>query len=191
LGFCSLQHTSGSKVHFSRALPARLGPSSGFGCPLDGLLPAIPSRFCFAPAALMGLPLRSLPCRQVSGCFHTDGPTYRFACRCSRALGRRAGPAGRGSWALSLPEVPQTSRGFSTSADGSSPGFHPSRACHQSLGRDFAQPPVSRFPGGALRLLRAAPHSFDKLRLSPALIAWLPIAPGADSPHRVSAPVRP
>jgi hypothetical protein len=50
---------SGSKVHLSRALPARYVPPSGFGFPLGGFLPSVPCRFCFAPAALMGFALRS------------------------------------------------------------------------------------------------------------------------------------
>jgi hypothetical protein len=40
-------------------LPARYGPSSGFGYPPDGLRPSNPRRFCFAPAALLGFTLRS------------------------------------------------------------------------------------------------------------------------------------
>jgi hypothetical protein len=60
-----------SKVHVSRALPARFVPPSGFDYPLDGLLPSDPRRFCFTPAALMGFPLRSVPLlegiRSVSG----------------------------------------------------------------------------------------------------------------------------
>jgi hypothetical protein len=40
-------------------LTTRYVPSSGFGYPLDGLLPWIPCRFCFTPAALMGFTLRS------------------------------------------------------------------------------------------------------------------------------------
>jgi hypothetical protein len=39
--------------------PARFGPPSGFGYPLDGLRPSVPRRFCFTPAALMGFTLRS------------------------------------------------------------------------------------------------------------------------------------
>jgi len=42
-----------------RVLPARYVPPSGFGYPLDGFLPSIPCRFCFAPAALLGFTLRS------------------------------------------------------------------------------------------------------------------------------------
>jgi hypothetical protein len=59
MGFASLQHLQGLKIHLPRALPARYVPPSGFGYPLDGLLPADPRRFCFAPAALMGFTLRS------------------------------------------------------------------------------------------------------------------------------------
>jgi hypothetical protein len=51
----------GSEVHSSRACPARYVPPSGFGYPLDGLLPPSPCRFCFAPAALLGFALRSFP----------------------------------------------------------------------------------------------------------------------------------
>jgi hypothetical protein len=39
--------------------PARFGPPSGFGDPLDGFRPSDPRRFCFAPAALLGFALRS------------------------------------------------------------------------------------------------------------------------------------
>jgi hypothetical protein len=39
--------------------PARFVPPSGFGYPLGGLLPSIPCRFFFTPAALMGFTLRS------------------------------------------------------------------------------------------------------------------------------------
>lgn len=40
-------------------LPARCVPPSGFGYPPGGLRPSVPRRFYFAPAALMGLTLRS------------------------------------------------------------------------------------------------------------------------------------
>jgi hypothetical protein len=38
--------------------PARYVPPSGFGYPLGGLLPSVPCRFCFTPAALVGFTLR-------------------------------------------------------------------------------------------------------------------------------------
>jgi hypothetical protein len=48
------------EVRFSRALPARHLPSSGFGYPLDGFLPRRPCRPCFVPTAPMGCSLRSV-----------------------------------------------------------------------------------------------------------------------------------
>jgi len=65
----------------SRAFPARFGPSSGFGYPLDGFLPSSPCRLYFAPAALLGFALRSLTSRKVSACHQTDAPTYRWPSR--------------------------------------------------------------------------------------------------------------
>jgi len=44
-----------------RAKPAHCVPPSGFAYPLGGLLPRIPCRFCFTPAALMGFTLRRFP----------------------------------------------------------------------------------------------------------------------------------
>jgi hypothetical protein len=42
-------------------LPVRYGPPSGFGYPLDGFRPALPCRFSFTPAALLGFTLRRFP----------------------------------------------------------------------------------------------------------------------------------
>jgi hypothetical protein len=50
-----------SAIHFTRACLARYVPPSGFGYPLDGLLPPSPRRFYFTPAALLGFTLRSFP----------------------------------------------------------------------------------------------------------------------------------
>jgi len=74
---------------------ARYGPPSGFGYPLGGLLPAIPCRFCFTPAALLGFTLRSFllseGIRPVSG---PEEPTYRFARQytCTEGTGRHDRP---------------------------------------------------------------------------------------------------
>jgi hypothetical protein len=94
------------QVHFPRALPARYVPPSGFGYPLGGLLPAIPCRFCFAPAALLGFTLRSLllpeGIRPVSE--RKDPPTVSpVGIPAPKA---RAGSTGRSSWVSALPGVP-------------------------------------------------------------------------------------
>jgi hypothetical protein len=59
----------------TRALPARYVPPSGFGYPLDGLLPfeALPAPFM--PAALLGFTLRSLPSPEVPE-RHRPGRTH-------------------------------------------------------------------------------------------------------------------
>jgi hypothetical protein len=56
-----------SKVHFPRVLPARYVPPPGFGYPPGGLLPSVPGRFCFTPAALLGFTLRSQPSTRYPG----------------------------------------------------------------------------------------------------------------------------
>jgi hypothetical protein len=72
--------------------PARHVPPSGFGYPLGGLLPSIPRRFFFTPAALLGFTLRSVSLSKgIRGHYSPDEPTYRSACRCSRR--RSVGPA--------------------------------------------------------------------------------------------------
>jgi len=70
------------KVRFTRALPARHLPSSGFGCPLDGLLPRQPCPPCFRPAAPLGFSLRSLSPTRV---FAASSTANRPACRYGRS----------------------------------------------------------------------------------------------------------
>jgi hypothetical protein len=78
MGFCSLQHIRNSRSTSRGPKPARYVPPSGFGYPLDGLLPRIPCRFCFAPAALLGFSLRRFPLpRGFTSVSAGEGPTYR------------------------------------------------------------------------------------------------------------------
>jgi hypothetical protein len=86
MGFCSLQHVRNPRSTLRGLKPARYVPPSGFGYPLDGLLPRIPCRFCFAPAALMGFTLRRFPLsRGLAGLSTGSEPTYRstrqYLCR--------------------------------------------------------------------------------------------------------------
>jgi hypothetical protein len=86
-----------SKVHLVRVLPARYGPPTRFGYPLDGLLPSIPCRFYFTPAALLGFTLRSVPLSQGTRPFPAEWTHMPFLPRLLPPPKRRAGPAGRGS----------------------------------------------------------------------------------------------
>ena len=161
MGFCSLQHGSESMVHLARALPARYVPPSGFGHPLDGLLPSNPCRFSLTPAALLGFTLRSflLPAR-CSERFHPNAPTYRFSCRYTQC---------RSTWPARQAAVPGVSpfreslavrRVFSTPATGCSLGFRPLRVLEGGLDRDFARSPLTRFTRRPDR--RATPQSINR-----------------------------
>jgi hypothetical protein len=85
--------TSGFRGPLTAGSPARYVPPTGFGYPLDGLLPLSPCRFSFAPAALLGFTLRSflLP-EGKHGRFHPAEPTYRLACQYSHPPKRRGRP---------------------------------------------------------------------------------------------------
>ena len=87
-------------------LPARYVPPSGFGYPLDGFLPSIPCRFCFAPAALMGFTLRSFLLPEGIRVIAPGRTHLPFHLAVFPPIERRAGPIGIGSWALTLPKVP-------------------------------------------------------------------------------------
>jgi hypothetical protein len=85
----------GSEVHFTRALPARFVPPSGFGYPPGGLLPPSPCRPFFVPTALLGFPLRSVPLPESRTAFppHSHPPAVSSE-RCSwcETPSRHAGP---------------------------------------------------------------------------------------------------
>jgi hypothetical protein len=125
----------------------------------------VPGRFYFAPAALMGFTLRSFLLRKgIPPVSEQDNPpTVPPACiPFAEASGRLAG---RSSWVFNLFKVPGGSHVFSTSTAGCSLGFLPSKALHENLGWDFAQPPLTRFPSDRSRT--AAPQSLDRSSLQP------------------------
>ncbi len=154
MGFGSLQHIQGSKIHFTRALPARYGPPSGFGYPLDGFRPSIPRRSCFVPAALLGfLPSEPSPPARYRAVSDADEPACCFSCRCSQALyhrsgEHRAGPTGRSFQALTLagipgePDLVQIGTRWMLPWDSSLPGFF-----RRDLGHELSpRPPLTCLP---------------------------------------------
>jgi hypothetical protein len=172
-----------------RVSPTRYVPPSGFGYPPDGLLPSVPGRFCFAPAALLGFTLRSLTFPQVSRRFRLKGPTYRPTCRCSHR--RSVGPARQ----VSVPGLCPCRRsrsatgGFSTAAIGSSLGFRPSRASPRRPWPGF-RPASSHTlcrPSRETAPPTGVPESRSTLAAA-TLLARFPERPKATGPLRVSAP---
>jgi len=147
MGFASLQHMPDREVHTPRALPARFGPPSGFGYPLDGLRPGDPGRSCFIPAALMGFTLRSFLLSEGSRPFPADRTHVLFIFRYTtrpKAWGRHGRPQFLGFDPSGSPW--RADAGLERHPAGCSPGFRPPRACRWSLRRDFAQRPLTRFP---------------------------------------------
>jgi hypothetical protein len=109
-----------------RAYLTRSVPPSGFGYPLGGFLPPGPRRPYFMPTALLGfrpsehsLPER-YPRRSRRGC--TRLPSLRLLVPRTNP---RAGPASRGSRALTLPRVPRSTDAVNASRTGYSPGLWP------------------------------------------------------------------
>jgi hypothetical protein len=96
----------GTKVHSTRTSPARYGPPSGFGYPLDGLRPSYPCRLCFTPAALLGFSLRSFPLSEGNRAFPIGWTHIPFRQPVMLLPKAETSPAGRGSWAFILPRVP-------------------------------------------------------------------------------------
>jgi hypothetical protein len=121
------------QVHLPRALPARYVPSSGFGYPRDGFLPAIPCRFCFAPAALLGFTLRSfllpegIPPVSERKNPHTVSPVGIPAPK-HRPAGQAAVPG-----FCPFRESLATEHAVNTPTAGCSPGFGPSKASTNAL----------------------------------------------------------
>jgi hypothetical protein len=60
---CPTAHQA-ARIHWSRVLPARYVPPSGFDYPLDGLLPSGPCQLCFMLTALLGFPFGACPHRR-------------------------------------------------------------------------------------------------------------------------------
>jgi hypothetical protein len=151
MGFCSLQHIRNSRSTSRGPKPARYVPPSGFGYPLDGLLPRIPCRFCFTPAALLGFTLRRFPLpRGLAGLSAGRNPPTVESGSISAARRLRTGPTDLGSWARASRECLATTRGIKPATAGASHGVCPSRACHGNLDPDFSGPPLTRFAGRAI-----------------------------------------
>jgi hypothetical protein len=115
-----------------RVQPARYVPPSGFGYPLGGLLPSVPCRSYFIPAALMGFTLRSVPLsegiRRISAWMlpRTVSPVGAPA---AEAKGRPSRPRFLGG---NPPESPwQPDEGLTRRSLAAPLGFHPSRVCRR------------------------------------------------------------
>jgi len=189
MGFRSLQHIRNPRSTFG-AKPTRYVPPSGFGCPLDGLLPRIPCRFCFTPAALVGLPLRRflLP-RGFRGLSVRKNP-LTVSPAFFPSPKRQTGPTGLGFWVRASRDCLATTRRFRPRTTGASLGFRPCRVFHRRPWSDFSDAPPTRLASHTnFSAVRLTPRSLYRPSPSPRPTAT-GVATGRDNPLGVLAPAR-
>jgi hypothetical protein len=170
LGFESLQHFRNRRSTHAGS-PARFVPPSGFGYPLGGLLPSVPCRFFFTPAALLGFnPSEHCPLKRYPGCYHPDAPTYRFTCRCSRRPKAWAGPNRLRFLGFDPPESPwRSGKGLVRRPLDAPLGFALPGSSRESLAQAFTRAPLTRFtPPAVARLQHRRPRVSIGSRLVPS-----------------------
>jgi hypothetical protein len=169
-------------------MPARYVPPSGFGYPLDGLLPSVPCRSSFIPAALLGFTLRRFPLQDGIRTFRFGSPHLPFEPSGVPAAEAPDRPDGSRFLGFSSLESLADERVFSPSPTGSSLGFSPSRVHPRRPGSGF-RPTSSLTLRSTVFTALPAPQSFN--RPSPGL-SHLPCrntTAEKGNPLRVSAPV--
>jgi hypothetical protein len=146
MGFCSLQHLKESKVHFSQVcLPASFH--------LQGLVTLlavyslrIPAGFVSHRRRSWDSPFGDLFLRKIIGVLPPDEAHIPFNQAVFPPPKRRAGPKGLGSWVFALSKVPGRPDGFLGRRPLEPPmGFALPGFSFESLGQDFARPPLTRF----------------------------------------------
>jgi hypothetical protein len=151
-------------------------PDAGQSLPaafrLQGLATLLTAYSLRAPAGFIShrrrswdSPFGAFPFRKVSAAFPRGSTHLPFNPPVIPPPERWAGPAGRGSWALTLPGVPGDRTGVNSPTAGCSLGLYPSRACQQEPCPGF-RPSSShalRKTGRCDRL--PAPRSLNRLTL--------------------------
>jgi hypothetical protein len=179
MGFGSLQHSRNPRSTSRGIKPSRYVPPSGFGYPLGGLLPRIPCRFCFTPAALMGFTLRRFPLPEDLAVFQLRGTHVPLGSAVFLPPKRQTGLTNLGCWVRALRECLATTRAFRPAITGASHGFCPSRVRCESL--EPGSPQASSHELGSLHRLLAASHLPHRVSIS------LRLTPPDDAPKCRSA----
>jgi hypothetical protein len=139
-----------SEVHCSRAVLTRYVPPSGFDYPLDGLLPRIPCRFCFAPAALLGFSLRRFPLPRGFNSVSAGKDPHTVNPQVTPAPKYRTGPAGLGFWGHTSRKCLASDGCLSRRSPAPPLGFIPPGLSRESLDQDFSRSPLTRFADPAI-----------------------------------------
>jgi len=128
MGFRSLRHIRAGRSTWSR--PAgRLRSAFRVWLPSWRLTPAAPVPALFHAGGALGIhPSELCPPARYPAAFVAESAHVPFLLPYMPPPKRQPGPAGRGSWALTLASVPGGRLGVSTPSAGCSLGFRPSRA---------------------------------------------------------------
>jgi hypothetical protein len=183
----------GSEVHFTRACPPATFRPQGLATLSTAYSLRARAGLVSSRQRSWDSPFGAFPSRKVSTRFREDEPTYRSARRCSRP-GKPgwAGPAGRGSWAFTLPRVPGGRTGVNSPTTGCSLGLRPSRVLQRPtlpgispglLPRAFANSGLATSARRRLGVSIGTPPG-------PARLVRQAVRNWQDNPFRVPAPVR-
>jgi hypothetical protein len=153
-------------------MPTRSVPPSGFGHPLDGLLPRIPCRFCFTPAALLGFSLRRFPLPRGFSSVSAEKDPHTVDLQVTPAPKCRTGRAGLSFWGHTSWKCLATDGCLSRRSPAPPLGFTPPGPSRESLDQGFSRSPLTRFadPAIAHRIHRRPRVSIGS-RLAPTSLA--------------------
>jgi len=173
MGFRSLQHLRDRRSTYRRPCQGPLRSARRVWLPSRRLTPSEPAPVLFHTGSALGIrPSELSPPGRYPPRFRAEGPTYRFARRCSRRF--RDGPAQRAAVPGLLPfqESLAAERMISAPSAGCSLGLRPSRVSWRrpctGLHPRSSHALRSRPPcGGHTRV----PRSFDQPSPGPVLVA--------------------
>jgi len=153
MDFSSLQHIKVRKSTRHGLSTSRYVPPAGFGYPLGGLLLPSPCRVCFAPTALLGFTLRSVPLSQgIRGVSARKHPHAVFP---AGSVAAEANDPSRQAAAPGLLPFRESlaNRGvFSTPGRRMLPWVLPFQGMlARALNQNFFRSPLARFPGRSRR----------------------------------------
>ena len=135
-----------SKVHWPRASLARFVPPSGFGYPLDGLLPSVPGRSFFIPAALLGFTLRRFSLQEGIRCVSARKHPLTVSLSGVPAAEAPSRPDEPRFLGFVPPQSPLRPSGCLVRRPPGPPlGFALPGCSGKGLGQDSARPPLSDF----------------------------------------------
>ena len=147
MDFPALQHSRKRRSTNTCGPTHALGRLQGLVTLLTGYSLRVPVGFVSRRRRSWACPLRSVPLSKGIDPFPNRSTHLPFAPAVALDAERRAGPTGRGSWALTLPKVPRDRRRLSPPTRRLLPwGFSLPGLSRKGLDPHFDRPPLTRLP---------------------------------------------